>query len=284
MNSFLRVIPDYFVCDDKNNHLAFLTALFLITGLTKMRLKKLFFIFFLFPTFSYSNSLLNTDEKMPASVIHTPGFSLGENSHASGNNAMAIGINSQANNTHSIAIGHNALSTEENTVSFGNKETNHTSRLINISESKNNTDAVNFAQAKKLIDRNRIATNNTINQVKRVVNSDISKMKTDLEDFNNYYKKRQAAITDYIAQLDKKIIALEKKVFAGIASSVALTSIPYLSHHTFSGGMGISNYRTGMALAGGIQYLPNNDIAFRLNSSINSEKEIIIGGGFAYGW
>lgn len=56
------------------------------------------------------------------------------------------------------------------------------------------------------------------------------------------------------------------------------------AHHTFSGGLGISNYRTGIALAGGIQYQPNNDIAFRFNSSINSEQELIFGGGLAYGW
>lgn len=249
-----------------------------------MLFKKLFLIVFLFPTFSYSNTDLIKENKEDPIIVSIPSISLGEQSNASGNGSIAIGTNSQAKNTHSVAIGTNSLATEENTVSFGNIENKHTSRLVNVSEGKNNTDAVNFAQAKKLVDKSKIVTNNTINQLKRSLSTDINNIKTNMNDFDNYYKKRQSEITDSIANLDKEIIALEKKVFAGIASSVAMTSIPYLSHHTLSGGIGISNYRTGTAFAGGVQYKPNNDIAFRLNSSINSEKEIIIGGGLAYGW
>ncbi|MBG6027808.1 YadA-like family protein [Proteus columbae] len=249
-----------------------------------MLFKKLFLIVFLFPTFSYSNTDLIKENKEDPIIVNIPSISLGEQSNASGNGSIAIGTNSQAKNTHSVAIGTNSLATEENTVSFGNIENKHTSRLVNVSEGKNNTDAVNFAQAKKLVDKSKIVTNNTINQLKRSLSTDINNIKTNMNDFDNYYKKRQSEITDSIANLDKEIIALEKKVFAGIASSVAMTSIPYLSHHTLSGGIGISNYRTGTAFAGGVQYKPNNDIAFRLNSSINSEKEIIIGGGLAYGW
>ncbi|HEJ9486834.1 TPA: hemagglutinin [Proteus mirabilis] len=249
-----------------------------------MLFKKLFLIVFLFPTLSYSNTHSIKENKEDPIVGNIPSISLGEKSNASGNGSIAIGTNSQAKNTHSVAIGTNSLATEENTVSFGNIENKHTSRLVNISDGKNNTDAVNLIQTKKLVDKNRIATNNAINQLKRTVSTDISDLKTHVNNFDNYYRKRQAEITDSIANLDKEIIALEKKVFAGIASSVAMTSIPYLSHHTLSGGIGISNYRTGTAFAGGVQYKPNNDIAFRLNSSINSEKEIIIGGGLAYGW
>lgn len=249
-----------------------------------MLFKKLFLIVFLFPNFSYSNTNLIKENKEDPIIINIPSISLGDKSNASGNCSIAIGTNSQAKNTHSVAIGANSLATEENTVSFGNIENKHTSRLVNVSEGKNNTDAVNFAQAKKLVDKSKIVTNNTINQLKRSLSTDINNLKTNMNDFDNYYKKRQSEITDSIANLDKEIIALEKKVFAGIASSVAMTNIPYLSHHTLSGGIGISNYRTGTAFAGGVQYKPNNDIAFRLNSSINSEKEIIIGGGLAYGW
>lgn len=249
-----------------------------------MLFKKLFLIVFLFPTFSYSNTHLIKENKEKPIIVSIPSISLGEKSKASGNGSIAIGTNSQAKNTHSVAIGTNSLATEENTVSFGNIENNHTSRLVNISDGKNNTDAVNLIQTKKLVDKNGTTTTNAINQLKRTVSTDISDLKTHVNNFDNYYRKRQAEITDSIANLDKEIIALEKKVFAGIASSVAMTSIPYLSHHTLSGGIGISNYRTGTAFAGGVQYKPNNDIAFRLNSSINSEKEIIIGGGLAYGW
>lgn len=249
-----------------------------------MLLKKLFLIIFLFPCSSYSNTQSIKENTIEPIIINIPSISLGDKSEASGNGSIAIGTNSQAKNTHSVAIGYNAVSTEDNTVSFGNSENKNTSRLINISEGKNNTDAVNLAQTKKMVDKNRISANNTINQLKRTVNADISNIKTNINDFDSYYKKRQAAITDEIAKLDKEIIALEKKVFAGIASSVAITSIPYLTHQTFSGGIGISNYRTGTALAGGVQYKPNDNIAFRLNSSVNSEQEIIIGGGLAYGW
>lgn len=246
-----------------------------------MLFKKLLLIIFLFPCFAYSNTPSSVDNPITDPI---PSISLGDKSEALGNGSIAIGVNSQAKNNYSVAIGYNALSTEENTVSFGHSENKQTSRLINISEGKGNTDAVNLAQTKKLIDKNRITTNNTINQFKRSINENINNIKTNIADFDSYYKKRQSEITDEIAHLDKKMISLEKKVFAGLASSVAMTNIPYLTHHTFSGGIGISNYRTGTALAGGIQYKPNNDIAFRLNSAINSEQEIIIGGGLAYGW
>ena len=249
-----------------------------------MLFKKLFLFFLLFPSFSYSNVDSTKEKEEIPIIVNIPSISLGDNSNASGNGSIAIGVNSQAKNTHSVAIGHNALATEENTVSFGNTENGQTSRLVNISDGKNNTDAVNLIQTKKMIDKNRITTNNAMNQLKRSISTDINELKTHVNDFDHYYRKRQAEITDSIANLDKKIISLEKKVFAGIASSVAMTNIPYLSHHTLSGGIGISNYRTGTAFAGGIQYKPNNDIAFRLNSSINSEQEIIIGGGLAYGF
>ncbi|MEQ4987868.1 hemagglutinin [Proteus sp. fly-1089] len=249
-----------------------------------MLFKKLFLFFLLFPSFSYSNvDSIKEKEEIPI-IVNIPSISLGDNSNASGNGSIAIGVNSQAKNTHSVAIGHNTLATEENTVSFGNTENNQTSRLVNISDGKNNTDAVNLIQTKKMVDKNRITTNNAMNQLKRSISTDINELKTHVNNFDHYYRKRQAEITDSIADLDKKIISLEKKVFAGIASSVAMTNIPYLSHHTLSGGIGISNYRTGTAFAGGIQYKPNNDIAFRLNSSINSEQEIIVGGGLAYGF
>ncbi|QAV22283.1 YadA-like family protein [Proteus hauseri] len=247
-----------------------------------MIFKKLVLLSILFSSFSYSNTSLS--DNTPLIKNNIPGFNLGDNSQASGNQSIAIGVDSKAQNTRAIAIGYNALATEENTVSFGNIENKHTSRLVNISEGKNNTDAVNFAQAKKLVDKNKIATNNTINQLKRTVSTDISNLKTHVNDFNNYYRKRQAEITDSIANLDKEIIALEKKALAAIASSVAISSIPYISHQQFSSGIGISNYRTGTAIAGGIQYRPNDNISFRLNSSLNSEKDIIIGGGLALGW
>ncbi|QIF94990.1 hemagglutinin [Proteus vulgaris] len=249
-----------------------------------MLFKKLFLFFLLFPSFSYSNVDSTKEKEEIPIIVNIPSISLGDNSNASGNGSIAIGVNSQAKNTHSVAIGHNALATEENTVSFGNTENGQTSRLVNISDGKNNTDAVNLIQTKKMVEKNRITTNNAMNQLKRSISTDINELKTHVNDFDHYYRKRQAEITDSIANLDKKIISLEKKVFAGIASSVAMTNIPYLSHHTLSGGIGISNYRTGTAFAGGIQYKPNNDIAFRLNSSINSEQEIIIGGGLAYGF
>lgn len=250
-----------------------------------MALKKytLILIPLFFPLLAYSNTPLDKKEnKIPEKIV--PGYSLGLDSHAEGNKSTAIGINSHAKASQSTAIGYQSLATEEKTISFGNKEKKTTSRLVNISEGKENNDAVNVIQMKTLVDKNKRISDNSINQLKRSVTSQISQIKTNLTDFDKYYKERQAIITDAIEVVDKKIISLEKKVFAGIASSVAIASIPYLAHNEFSSGIGISNYRTGTAIAGGIQYKPTNDIAVRINSSVNSESEIIIGGGLAYGW
>lgn len=114
-----------------------------------MLFKKLFLIVFLFPNFSYSNTNSTKENKEESIIVNIPSISLGDQSNASGNGSIAIGTNSQAKNTHSVAIGPNSLATEENTVSFGNIENKHTSRLVNISDGKNNTDAVNLIQAKK---------------------------------------------------------------------------------------------------------------------------------------
>lgn len=247
-----------------------------------MIFKKYFYILLFIPFVSYSNTLeIKSSTPLKNDIL---GFSLGEKSQALGNKSIAIGDNSQAKNNNAIAIGYNALATEENTVSFGNKEEKRTSRLINISEGKENTDAINLIQAKLLIDKNKKLVDNTINQFKRKTSQDLSAIETQIINIERYYKDRNLIITDAIEDLDKKMIALEKKVFAGIASTVALSNIPYLADKKFSSGMGISNYRTGTAIAGGIQYRANDNIAFRLNSSLNSEKEIIIGGGLALGW
>ncbi|RZA37525.1 trimeric autotransporter adhesin AipA [Proteus mirabilis] len=251
-----------------------------------MLLKKIFLGSFLFPTLSYANTLptSNIDNSLTPNHDNLARFSLGDNSQASGSGATAIGINSQATNTRAVAIGYGALANEENTVSFGNSEEKQTARLTNVSEGKNNTDAVNLAQTKALLSKNKRLTDSQINVFRNQTNNNLNTIKKTIHEFDDYYRRRQASITDAIEALDKKVISLEKKVYAGIASSIAMTNIPYLTHHTFSGGIGISNYRTGIALAGGIQYQPNNDIAFRFNSSINSEQELIFGGGLAYGW
>lgn len=180
-----------------------------------MLFKKLFLIVFLFPNFSYSNTHSIKENKESPITVNIPSVSFGDQSNASGNGSIAIGTNSQAKSAHSVAIGTNSLATEENTVSFGNIENQHTSRLVNISDGKNNTDAVNLIQTKKMVDKNRIATNNTINQLKRTVSTDIGNIKTHVNDFDHYYRKRQAEITDSVANLDKEIIALRKKSICG---------------------------------------------------------------------
>lgn len=247
-----------------------------------MIFKKLVLLSILFSSFSYSNTSLS--DNTPLIKNNIPGFHLGDNSQASGNQSIAIGVDSKAQNTRAIAIGYNALATEENTVSFGNTEEKQTSRLINVSEGKMSTDAVNYAQTKLWIDKNKRITDNSIILLKRQVSSGLNNANTSITDLKEYVKIRQTTITDTITELDKKLNSLEKKALAAIASSVAISSIPYISHQQFSSGIGISNYRTGTAIAGGIQYRPNDNISFRLNSSLNSEKDIIIGGGLALGW
>lgn len=247
-----------------------------------MTLKKLILLLILIPSFSYANVLPHEKDSLIKNNIL--GFNLGENSQASENQSIAIGAKSKAQNIRAIAIGYNALATEENTVSFGNKEENQTSRLVNISEGKTSTDAVNYAQTKSWIDKNKRLTDSSVNRLKTQLTNGLNNANKEIADLSNYIKMRQSSITDSIVEIDKKLISLEKKALAAIASSVALSSIPYISHQQFSSGIGISNYRTGTAIAGGIQYSPNDNIAFRLNSSLNSEKEIIIGGGLAMGW
>ena len=134
-----------------------------------MLFKKLFLFLLLFPSLSYSNTTSIKEDIETPIIVNIPSISFGDNSNASGNGSIAIGVNSQAKNTRAVAIGHNALATEEDTVSFGNIENNQTSRLVNISDGKNNTDAVNLIQTKKMVDKNRITTNNVINQLKRSI-------------------------------------------------------------------------------------------------------------------
>ena len=113
---------------------------------------------------SYANTLptSNIDNSLTPNHDNRPFFH-SDNSQASGNGANAIGINSQTTNTRAVAIGYGALANEENTVSFGNSEEKQTARLTNVSEGKNNTDAVNLAQTKALLSKNKRLTDSQIN-------------------------------------------------------------------------------------------------------------------------
>ncbi len=172
-----------------------------------MLLKKIFLVSFLFPTLSYANTLptSNIDNSLTPNHDNLARFSLGDNSQASGSGATAIGINSQATNTRSVAIGYGALANEENTVSFGNSEEKQTARLTNVSEGKNNTDAVNLAQTKALLSKNKRLTDSQINVFRNQTNNNLNTIKKTIHEFDDYYRRRQASIPMQLKHWIKKL-------------------------------------------------------------------------------
>lgn len=244
----------------------------------------------LFPYFAYSNTsakISSIPAQTPTTHINAltvPGITLGENSKAEGDKSIAIGVNSHATNTQSVAIGYGAVATEENTVSFGDPVTKTFSQLSNIKDGIKQQDAVTVSQLKKEVSSIK---NGKIAPLERKVNqnqNNINRNTSLVKELESYYRDKTADIANKVGDIDREITTLRKKVFASTASTVAISSIPYLAHQRFSGGMGISNYRTGTAIAGGLQYRPTEAIAVRINTAINSEKDFIIGGGLAYGW
>ncbi|EAN8472205.1 hypothetical protein D7J10_22785 [Salmonella enterica] len=85
-------------------------------------------------------------------------------------------------------------------------------------------------------------------------------------------------------QLNDKIERTAKRLNAAIAGVTAISSIPYVAENSFSYGIGIGNYQNGNALAAGIQYKTSPNTNVRLNVSLDSSNNTVIGAGLAGGW
>nr|BET44928.1 MAG: hypothetical protein ACHINZ_6030 [Candidatus Aschnera chinzeii] len=113
---------------------------------------------------------------------------------------------------------------------------------------------------------------------------------------NNNVIETNSTIRDTINELDKNIekqlSTIEENVvnkaakdtFAGIASAVASSSIPYISNKIISFGVGLGHYKTGNAISTGFQYNITSNGCLRINAMYNNSHYASLGGGFSIKW
>ncbi|EMD1227968.1 YadA-like family protein, partial [Salmonella enterica] len=143
-------------------------------------------------------------------------------------------------------------------------------------------------KAARTRDDQKVLTNANVYTNKRVGDLMDEASGRILRSSQNYTDQRISEAKKYtdnkFGQLNNKIKKVEKRLNAGIAGVTAISSIPYISGHRFSYGIGIGNYQNGKAIAAGIQYRMTENINIRLNASSDSSSNTALGVGLAGGW
>ena len=87
-----------------------------------------------------------------ANAVGTGTVALGGTSKANADRAVAVGEAAAATGVNSVALGAQSTATEGNTVSVGNTTANGQRRIVNMAAGTADTDAVNIAQLKPVVD------------------------------------------------------------------------------------------------------------------------------------
>ncbi|MEJ1268933.1 YadA-like family protein (plasmid) [Pantoea allii] len=151
-------------------------------------------------------------------------------------------------------------------------------KVTSESTARQNGDASTLSSANGYTD-GKVTAESTARQNGDASTLSASKSYTD-ESFGNYWKKSE----DNFSKVNSRIDRLNNKMNAAIASSVAISSIPYVAEDTFSLGIGAGNYSNGNALAAGAQYKTSINSNVRVNFSWDSTGQITSGAGIAVGW
>ncbi|EIL0278253.1 YadA-like family protein [Salmonella enterica] len=165
----------------------------------------------------------------------------GADANAQGADSVAIGSGSIAAAENSVALGTNSVADEANTVSVGSSTQQR--RITNVAAGVNNTDAVNVAQLKASEAGSvRYETNadgsvnysvlnlgdgsggtTRIGNVSAAVNDtdavNYAQLKRSVEEANTYTDQK-------MGEMNSKIKGVENKMSGGIASAMAMASLP----------------------------------------------------------
>lgn len=173
------------------------------------------------------------------------------------------------------------LNTERNARIEGDRATlaaakqNTAEREIAINQ---RTDGLIQNEAEARINGDRLTLYNANRYTDRSIESMGSQISSEiLEKSKNYADNK-------FKQLNERINRVEKRINAGIAGVMAVSSIPYIAENGFSYGIALGGYQNSNAIAAGIQYKTSLNTNVRLNVSWDSAHNSAFGVGFAGGW
>ena len=212
----------------------------------------------------------------------------GATSHAIGDNAVAFGSGAHANGRYAIALGTNAKSqtadiaignyakatgtrgsiaigngsqSTDGQVSFGNAHVQR--RLENVHAGIAATDAVNVSQLSQEIKKTDLYTD--------------QKSASTLTTANQYTDKK-------INQLHLDLNKVHDQANAGIASAMAMSSIPMKQGYHYTLGMGVANYDNQSAIAVGGKFDVSQHSILTLAASDNSQHDSGVAAGVGFGF
>ncbi|OBU25118.1 YadA-like family protein [Photobacterium aquimaris] len=263
---------------------------------------------------SYRSIAIGAESKATGSNA----IAMGDSSITKGDNAIAIGRAATANATtialgdhtqatgkNSIAIGNNSQS-NDGQVSFGNAKVQR--RLEHVANGKANTDAVNMGQLHQQITQNHIyiqqQKNNAIIEAKHYLDKQQQIAVTETKHYvaqqnittlNNakIYTDQQSVTTlsaanQYTDQkvnlLTHRIEKVHNQANAGIASAMAMSSIPMRQGYHYTIGMGAANYGNQSAMAIGGKFDIGQHSIITLAASDDSQHNAGIAAGFGFGF
>ncbi len=215
---------------------------------------------------------------------------IGNNNTVTGDNGIAIGNgNTVTNNSIAmggatasnggIAIGSGSVATANNEVNFGDRI------LTGVATGVADTDAANLGQL-------NTAAQNTLTEANDYTDS---KVPTIINEANHYtdtqynhavnelFNKNKGYIDNQVNRLDKKIDNNFQKGNAGIASAMAMASIPKKEGFSTSYGLGVANFRNQQAIALGVEHNTTPRTVVKFTFSTDTKGGTGIGAGFAIG-
>ncbi|WP_240001919.1 YadA-like family protein [Photobacterium kishitanii] len=230
-------------------------------------------------------------------------IAIGSESKTTGDHAMAIGNYASADKTtislgdHAIATGRNSIAIGNNShsndgqVSFGNAKTQR--RLEYVANGRANTDAVNMSQLNQQIAQTRTYTQQQKQTAITQAKTYVTQQSTATLNKAKMYTDHQSATTlsaanQYTDQkvnlLTHNIEKVHNQANAGIASAMAMTSIPMRQGYHYTIGMGAANYGNQSAMAIGGKFDVGQHGVITLAASDDSQHDAGIAAGFGFGF
>ncbi|PSU19729.1 YadA-like family protein [Photobacterium kishitanii] len=230
-------------------------------------------------------------------------IAIGSESKTTGDHAMAIGNYASADKTtislgdHAIATGHNSIAignsshSNDGQVSFGNAKTQR--RLEYVANGRANTDAVNISQLNQQMAQTRTYTQQQKQTAITQAKTYVTQQSTATLNKAQIYTDHQSATTlsaanQYTDQkvnlLTHNIEKVHNQANAGIASAMAMTSIPMRQGYHYTIGMGAANYGNQSAMAIGGKFDVGQHGIITLAASDDSQHDAGIAAGFGFGF
>ena len=205
--------------------------------------------------------IIGSSDNGTTTTVHDA-VALGHNTDVSIEGGVALGSGSKAT-VAAGAVGYDILTNAPSTdtsstwkstvsaVSVGDVANGVTRQITSVAAGKNDTDAVNVAQLKRLHDMISVNAYNTVN-----VQGDVTNLKKD------------------VSRLDKRV----NKAVAGSAALAALHPLDFDPDAKWDFAAGYGHYHNGNAAALGAFYRPNEDVQLSVGSTVGNGETVVNAG------